>query len=427
MKKIASVLIGISSPNAKLYFPLLVALSLTAIVLFTGGCSEDEVNTDGLFQPQPLPETQDWLFTVYGTSVNDVYVAGAKGVMFHYDGNAQNEWTQVALSTSKAITQIWGAGDGTMYAIGHGGTILRSTGGSWSGMTSGTSKNLYGIGRFKGDVIACGHEGAILKLNGSSWGGLSGLSWVLDDAGAPTDTLEFNEDIASLTTVNSFFIGGAFHDPNFIGEPDGMIGTRGGVFQEADHTTLPPYEPDTGAYGVLPGWILRPLSGEQIVDAEWMLSTTSDPAALSRNYLGTSEGWLFQLSDARGDTVWTKYYPAVTDDPGAGIQNMWLDGPGNVYMVTDEGKIIYQTFDYNFTNETGSRSILFDGPVSLTGIWGSDPGNFFVVGYMDEMIIRCSHDPATGDFSFVEIPVDFPADKAMESGPTVDKFGRPLH
>ncbi len=425
MNKIASVLTGISSLNAKLCLPVLMSLALLTVVLFVGACS-DEV-TEVEFPIQPTPDSRNWLFTVFGTGPNDIYAGGARGALFHYDGNAENLWIEVPVSTSKAITKIWGSGDGTLYATGHGGTILRRSGGSWSGMSSGTTKDLYSIGRFRGGIYACGFQGTLRKLSGSSWGGTPGLSWIIDESGAPTDTLEFSQDIVSMTTVNSFFIGSAYIDPNFNGTPVDMVGTRGGLFEVADPTAFPDPDPETGAYAVLPDWILRPLSGEQIVEAEWMLSTTSDPADLSRNYLGTSEGWLFQLSDARGDTVWTKFYPSVTMNPGGGIQDIWLDAAGNVYMVTDEGAIVFQTFDYNRSAGTGLRTTLFDGTTSLTGIWGIDPGQFYVVGYMDDKLLRCSHDQGTGDFSLVPISVEFPTAKALETGPTVDKFGRPLN
>lgn len=432
MNKIASVLTGNVSPNvspkAKLCLPVFMACALLAAALFTGGCSDDAAEPP--FPTQPIPDPNNWLFTVFGSGPNDVYAAGARGAMFHYDGNDTNGWAPINIGTSQAITRLWGAGDGTIFAVGHGGTILRNSGDdwrNWSGMSSGVTKDLYGIGRFRGDIFACGFEGTLRRLSGSNWNGLPGLSWILDENGAPTDTLLLSEDVASLITVNSFFIGGAYDDPRFTGVPDGMIGTKGGVFQVADHATFPPPDPVTGAFSVLPDWILRPLSGEQIVDAEWMLSSTSDPADLSRNYLGTSEGWLFQLSDARVDTVWTSFYPAVTSNPRAGIQDIWLDAPGNIYMVTDEGTIVYQTVDYDFVSEAGSRTVLFDGTVSLTGIWGADPSTFYVVGYMDDVLMRCTHDPVSGYFNFVEIAVDFPAAKASDPGPATDKFGRPLY
>lgn len=244
MNKIASVLTGMSSPRAKLCLPVLMAFVLTTIVLFSGGCSDDAA--DPPFPTQPVPEPRDWLFSVYGTSANDIYAAGVRGVMFHYDGNAENQWTLVPSGTNSAITRIWGSGDGTIYAVGHNGLVIRSSGGSWSGMTSGTTQNLYGIGRFKGDIHACGAEGTLLKLNGSTWGGTPGLSWILDETGAPTDTLRFSEDLSSLVTVNSFFVGGAYNDPRYIGEYEGMLGTKGGVFEIANKAAFPPADPETG-------------------------------------------------------------------------------------------------------------------------------------------------------------------------------------
>ena len=424
MNKTASALTGIDSQMAKLCLPVFMALAILVVILFAGACSEEKP-PEGLFPTQPIPEARNWLFCVCGTDANNIYAAGAKGAMFHFDGDT---WKKDPVITSKAITSIWDSGDGTLYATGHGGVILRNTGGSWSRMSSGTSKNLYGIGRFRGSIYACGFEGTLLRFNGSTWGGSPGLTWILDETGAPIDTLQLSEDVASLVTVNSFFIGGAYHDPRFTGQPDGMTGTRGGVFEVAYESSFPLPDPETGdAYKVLPDWILRPLSGEQIVDAEWMLSSTSDPDSLSGNFLGTSEGWLFKLSETRGDTVWTKFYPSVTDNPGAGIQDIWLDAERNIYLATDEGKIIYQTADYDFTEGTGERIALETFPNSLTGIWGTDPSNFYVVGYMDDMLLRCFHDPATGVFSFIEIPAVFDSDKAMDPGPTVDKFGRPLY
>ena len=60
-------------------------------------------------------------------------------------------------------------------------------------------------------------------------------------------------------------------------------------------------------------------------------------------------------------------------------------------------------------------------------IWGADPNAFYVVGYMDEMLMRCSHDPNTDFFNFVLIPVSFSGLKSMEPAMSVDKFGRPLN
>ena len=86
----------------------------------------------------------------------------------------------------------------------------------------------------------------------------------------------------------------------------------------------------------------------------------------------------------------------MTNDPGAGIRDIWVDIDNNVYVVTDEGQVIYQTADYNFTEQTGSRDILYDGVSSLVGIWGSGPDDIYFVGYYDAKIFHGVHDPLAG-------------------------------
>ena len=43
------------------------------------------------------------------------------------------------------------------------------------------------------------------------------------------DTLLVAEDLASLVTVNHYFLGGAYIDPNYTGTRTGILGTRGMV------------------------------------------------------------------------------------------------------------------------------------------------------------------------------------------------------
>jgi hypothetical protein len=162
-----------------------------------------------------------------------------------------------------------------------------------------------------------------------------------------------------------------------------------------------------------------------------VLSTTSDPVDISRNYLGTSEGWLFRLT--RGDdgkNIWAKIYPTFTSNPGAGINDIWLDEADNVYVVTDEGQIVFQSFDYNFSEETGERTgervVLYDGIDRLTGIWGSGPGDLWAVGYREESILHGVHDQTAGTFDVTLTSVTFPG-KSAGAGAIADHLGRPLH
>lgn len=387
-----------------------LALCLLAAAVLLGACSDEESNPT--FPVPPSPEAQDWLFDVHGTAANDVYACGTKGAMFHWNGAS---WAAMDMGATDPVVRMWKEDAGsTLYAVGHRGRIWRNTGGVWSPMTSGTSANLYGIGALGGVVHAVGQGGTILRLSGSSWSGVTGRMLQLNEVGAPVDTLLVAEDIASLVTVNHYFLGGAYLDPDFTGTRTGVLGTRGMVL--AANT-------DTALDGE---WILRPLSGEQTVPHEWVLSTTSDPAVLGRNYLGTSEGWLFRLTrDDDGKNVWSKASPALTSNPGAGINDMWVDAADNVYVVTDEGKLIFQTADYDFAAETGHRAVLYDGIDRLTGVWGTGPGDIWFVGYREETIFHAIHDQLTDACTVTTTTLTFPNKGAAATGSS-DHLGRPL-
>jgi len=399
--------------------PMLMTIALLGCLLSFGACGDDSDDEGGgvVFPEQPPQSSRNWIFDVYGTAANDVYAGGNRGVMYHFDGSA---WTQQGMGTTAAITSIWSpTADDRMYATGHGGHIWQNTGTSWSSMTSGTSADLYSIGSFQSRVHAVGAGGTIRALNGSSWGGTGSVMFLLDDNQAPIDTLSVTKDLASVVTVNHFFVGGAYFDPGFEGELIGTRGTKGNIL-------APNTDDDLNA-----DWILRPLSGDQRVEAEWVLCMTSDPVDLTRNYLGTSEGWVFRLKrDDAGTNVWEKFYPEITENPGAGIRDMWLDVDGNLYLVTDEGAVVYQTANYVFGADDANeyRQVLYDNQNSLVGIWGTGPDNIYFTGFYDEVIFHGTHDSVARTFVVDEIPLAFPA-KSADSGSValgLDHIGRPL-
>ncbi len=415
MMKIASALNGTKRLMFGRSLPLLMIIVLLGGTLSLGGCEDEQAEV--VFPEIPPEEARKWLFDVYGTSANDVYVGGNLGIMWHFDGT---DWTQQVMGTTAAITTIWGLpDDNTLYAVGHGGKIWRNTGSGWSGMDSGTTQNLYGVGSFDDVIHAVGQDGVIRRLSGGSWNGTGSVMMILDENDAATDTLSIGDDLASMLAINHYFIGGAYHDPRFEGERFGTAGTKGNILATNVDAAL-----DTD-------WILRPLGGEQVVDDEWVLCMSSDPDTIAFNMLGTSEGWLFKLrKEGTGDLVWKKFVPEFTDNPGAGIRDLWVAGNGDVYVVTDEGRVIYQSFDYSFTDATGSREILFDGSSSLVAIWATDPSNIYFTGYFDEVLFHGSHDAGAGTFDWTPISLVPDPNKSVGNGslvPGLNEIGRPLH
>ena len=390
MKRLASKMIGRGgrrghrAPTALLAPALLLALACGA------GCNSSDTPT---YPVEPLPETMPWFFDVYGTDANNVYVAGNRGVMYRWDGSA---WSQVDLNTDKAVTTIWGPNDGTLYLCGAGGLIMRNTGGGWSSMSSGTTEDLYGLGNFQGDIYACGDHGALRKLSGGSWQA-TGTTAVIRNAQAnfaPSDTLDLRTDIASLLTVNYYCIGGAYHLKDWAPTDEGRLNTDGMVLAlDNPPGDLPKFD-----------WELRPRRGDQLALSEWVYCTTSDETNLANNYMATSEGWLFQLEEdpnIAGRLIWKQFDTKITIDRNTGIRDMWLAANGDLYMITDAGRIVYRS-------AAGEIREIYHGHGTLTGIWGTSPADFYVVGYVEELVLHCSYDPTTDTFSSVPYVLKFP-------------------
>lgn len=405
MNKIAFVLTGARAPLARVLLTAAGASLLAFLLLLGAGCSEDKGSVT--YPQPPAPQSRDWLFDVQGTGPDDVYAAGNKGAMFHFNGTS---WNYMDMGTSSPITSLW-ENDGTMYAVGHDGKIWRNTTGQWNSMDSGTSKDLYGIGEFNEAIYACGADGTLRRLSGSAWGTTPTVIVTRDPVtGATTDTLARNTDLSSLLTVNHYFIGGAYRKPDYEGEEVGILGTDGMVLAED-----PEYD-----------WLLRPIRGDQLAAAEWVLCTTSSALVLEQNFLGTSEGWIFQLEeDPEGGLIWVKHFPRLTNDPGRGIRDLWLDENANVYMVTDDGQLIIQSLDYDFDEGLGFRKVLYDQVNTLTGIWGSGSDNIYMVGFVENRIYQAAVD--FSDTTLVgptEITIEFPG-KGAGLDDFEDEIGRP--
>lgn len=161
------------------------------------------------------------LYGIGGSAATDVYAVGAGGGMFHYDGNADHQWTDLnpahtitardlysvhasspsavfvvgaggtivqfdyGTKTSSTTTVgvhdlhgVWGSSASDVFVVGAAGTIMHSNGDAWATMDSGTSNDLYGVWGSSGtDVFAVGAAGIILHYEGHSWSAMkSGAS-----------------------------------------------------------------------------------------------------------------------------------------------------------------------------------------------------------------------------------------------------------
>jgi hypothetical protein len=122
---------------------------------------------------------------------SDVYVAGTGGSLQHgvVAGDGSVTWSSIALGTSVDLNGLHGT-DTELFAVGAGGTILRSGdgGATFAPEGSGTSADLYAVSSSGADVWAAGDQGLILHRTGSSWtiehrGGSTLRAIWADDAG----------------------------------------------------------------------------------------------------------------------------------------------------------------------------------------------------------------------------------------------------
>ncbi len=410
MKFFASAFSGTRARWFRLTVAPIFLISLLGLSLFGAGCSDDA--GDVTYPDPPPPVERNWLFDVYGTSASDVYACGNRGAMFHYDGT---EWSFVEMGSGSPITKIWGPEGGPLYSVGHGGNLWQLVGTSWSPLSSGTTKNLYSIGTFNSEIHLCGVDGTLRRLNGSSWTDVGQIMVQRSPAipHAVEDTLILSEDVFSLVTMNQYFVGGAYKLDTYDDQVGGLIGTDGMVMTTDS-------EPD------LYDWLLRPIGDDQFADSEWVMCTTNSVATLADNYLGTSEGWLFQLTlSDEGTNVWSKMAPDLTETSKTGIRDIWLDEDRNLYMVTDEGKLIFQTQDYNFTEGLGMRKFFQVSHNSLTGIWGADTDNLFMTGFTEDIIYEASMDFSDTSLVFTAVPLEFPNKGGQSIGMFEDQFGMP--
>lgn len=110
--------------------------------------------------------TTSTLNSLYFVSASDGYAVGNDGIILHYDGAA---WSEQVSGTSNDLTGVSFADANFGWAVGFDGIILKYTG-SWAEDVSNVTNDLTGISVVNsGDVWACGLGKTILHFNGTEW------------------------------------------------------------------------------------------------------------------------------------------------------------------------------------------------------------------------------------------------------------------
>jgi hypothetical protein len=113
------------------------------------------------------PRRNLYLWGVWGSGPNDVFVAGDSGTVLHWNGEA---WSRMATGTRAGLRRVWGSSGSDVYVSGEGGTLLHYDGSSWSRVAVPATQTLERIwGSSANDVYVGGAEGTLLHYDGASW------------------------------------------------------------------------------------------------------------------------------------------------------------------------------------------------------------------------------------------------------------------
>ena len=122
---------------------------------------------------EPLPKVGDLgLHALARAPDGSLLAAGQSGEVHRYDGM---RWTKdFDLLMDITILSFWSDGQGSVFAVGDEGLILRhdaSDGvGKWTRMASGTRSALFGLwGQDSEHLLAVGDFGLVLRWNGARW------------------------------------------------------------------------------------------------------------------------------------------------------------------------------------------------------------------------------------------------------------------
>lgn len=371
----------------------ILIVTLFGIVLTIPSCSDDpsaprkreEVSSELPWQWfNPKPQGND-LKAVWVTEGGDVFAAGDVGTVLHGNGDT---WIQLKTGSNERLTGIWADGGSKIVATTWGGFLLEYNGATWKTVPTNSPRlnDVLGIGRY---IYAVGHGGVVLRKAGDSWANIE---------------TPFTNEITSIwgNSPDDFFVVG---DAGLIAHYDGqewqvMAGVTSeyldgiwglgpeDVYATGNGPTVLHYNGDNwGSVTVPVSGDIRSIWGRDSNDVflvtregeiahyngtSWILTESSQPFLWSIR--GNSQ-FVFAVG-ARGrllkyqNQIWER----VDRGPVAHVNGLWALSDDQIYAVTENGDVVHFSSDGNYTaTNIGESCRLYD-------IWGSDGANIYAVG-----------------------------------------------
>jgi hypothetical protein len=108
--------------------------------------------------------TNEHLYDLWGTGMENVWAVGNNGTILHYDGNLNNTWDSVSSPTDDCLYGICGSAADDTWAVGANGTVLYYDGESWQQLPPPTSYQLNECWiNDQGQIWIVGEAGIIIR------------------------------------------------------------------------------------------------------------------------------------------------------------------------------------------------------------------------------------------------------------------------
>ena len=121
----------------------------------------------GMSVPEALDaekKTQRNIRTLDGLSQNNLFCAGWRGIIFHYDGN---QWHQLESPTNTSLNRIKCVDDNSTYIVGDGGVLLKGNVSGFQAIPTGIADDFVSVTWFNGKLYVGGEKG-LYSLNGQT-------------------------------------------------------------------------------------------------------------------------------------------------------------------------------------------------------------------------------------------------------------------
>lgn len=333
------------------------------------------------------------LYALSGSALNDAWCVGSNGTILHWDGST---WSLVDSGTSNDLYGVCAYNRSLAYAVGQEGVILKWDGGTWKPQHSPTALDLTAISCAGAVPVAVGAGGVIVRSVG-------GLQWSVDLSPVVTDLT----GIALENTGQGWAVG----ETGTLLRYDGTSWNIVTPPVVADFTAI--WELPNGHVSVVgksghiifyngATWATQASGVTYDLQAVWGASDTAIYAA------GTNSPTLFYNGSWANDSqiqikanltaifalaidnMWIcgergtlLHYDGIQFTPisvgtDAGLTGLWAAASDNIYACGQDGSggVVLHYDGIRWT-----EVLRIAGNTTLTGIWGSGPGDIWVSGY----------------------------------------------